>query len=56
MNSQLAEVVTDVMGVTGQAIIRAIVAGQRDSLVLADVRHPAWKASSQAIAKALAPA
>ena len=30
MNIQLTEVLTDVMGMTGQAIIRAIVAGERD--------------------------
>jgi hypothetical protein len=38
MNLQLTEVLTDVMGMTGQAIVRAIVAGERDPKVLA--RHP----------------
>ena len=37
MNLQLTEVLTDVMGSTGQAIIRAIVAGERDPKVLASV-------------------
>jgi hypothetical protein len=31
MNIQLTEVLSDVMGATGQAIIRAIVAGERDA-------------------------
>jgi hypothetical protein len=40
MNIQLTEVLSDVMGLTGQAIIRAIVAGERDPKVLAtQVRH-----------------
>jgi transposase len=34
MNLQLTEVLTDVMGMTGQAIVRAIVAGERDPKVL----------------------
>ncbi|WP_455285524.1 hypothetical protein [Cupriavidus necator] len=29
-NPQLTEVLTDVMGMTGQAIVRAMVAGERD--------------------------
>ncbi len=37
MNIQLTEVLSDVMGLTGQAIIRDIVAGERDPKVLA--RH-----------------
>jgi transposase len=53
MNIQLSEVVTDVMGVTGQAIIRAIVAGQRDPLTLAQLRHPSCKSSNHMLAKAL---
>ena len=53
MNIQLTEVLTDVMGTTGQAIIRAIVAGERDAKVLARHRHRRVKASEQDIAKAL---
>lgn len=45
MNLQLTEVLTDVMGVTGQAIIRAIVAGERDAVVLAQHRNRRVKAS-----------
>ena len=44
MNIQLAEVLSDVMGMTGQAIIRAIVAGERDPAVLARHRHGRIKA------------
>ena len=52
MNIQLTEVLTDVMGTTGQAI-RAIVAGVRDPKVLARHRNGRVKASEQDIAKAL---
>ena len=45
MNIQLTEVLSDVMGLTGQAIIRAIVAGERDPKVLARHRHSRVKAS-----------
>ena len=53
MNIQLAEVLSDVMGTTGQAIIRAIVAGERDAEALARHRHSRVKTSEQDIAKAL---
>ena len=53
MNLQLTEVLTDVMGGTGQAIIRAIVAGERDPRVLARHRHSRVKASAEEITKAL---
>lgn len=53
MNIQLTEVLTDVMGGTGQAIIRAIVAGERDAKVLARHRHSRVKASAEEITKAL---
>ena len=53
MNIQLTEVLTDVMGMTGQAIIRAIVGGERDPKVLARHRHARVKASEQEITKAL---
>ena len=45
MNIQLTEVLTDEMGMTGQAIIRAIVAGERDPKVLARHRNGRVKAS-----------
>ena len=53
MNIQLTEVLSDVMGLTGQAIIRDIVAGVRDAKVLARHRHGRIRASEGDIAKAL---
>ena len=53
MNLQLTEVLTDVMGTTGQAIIRAIVTGERDPKVLARFRHPLVKASTEDVIRAL---
>ena len=53
MNIQLTEVLTDVMGVTGQAIIRAIVIGERDPQALARHRNGRVKASQADIARAL---
>ncbi len=53
MNIQLTEVITDVMGATGQAIIRDIVAGERDPRALARHRNPRVKASERDIARAL---
>ena len=53
MNLQVERVLSDIMGITGQAIIRAIVAGERDPLKLAQLRNPACKSSEATIAKAL---
>jgi hypothetical protein len=53
MNLQLTEVLTDVMGMTGQAIVRAIVAGERDPKVLARHRNGRVKASAADIERAL---
>ncbi|CAG9183821.1 IS110 family transposase ISCARN20 [Cupriavidus laharis] len=53
MNIQLTEVLSDVMGMTGQAIICAIVAGERDPKVLARHRHSRVKASAEEVARAL---
>ena len=53
MNIQLANVISDVAGVTGQKIIREIVAGERDAQVLAAYRDVRIKASEQEIAKSL---
>lgn len=53
MNIQLERVLTDIMGATGQAIVRAIVAGERDPVVLAQHRNPGCKSSEELIAKAL---
>jgi transposase len=53
MNLQLALVVSDITGETGQAILRAIVAGARDPQQLAQLRQPNCKHSEAEIAKAL---
>jgi len=41
MNIQLANVISDLSGVTGQLIVRAIVAGERNPQKLAELRSPA---------------
>ncbi|MCE4540797.1 IS110 family transposase [Pelomonas sp. P7] len=53
MNLQLTGVISDVAGVTGQAIVRAIVAGERDPAKLAALRNCRVKASEADIARAL---
>jgi transposase len=53
MNIQLTEVLTDVMGLTGQAIIRDIVAGERDPKALARHRNGRVKAKIEDITRAL---
>ena len=53
MNLQLHHVLSDVTGVTGQAILRAIVAGEREPVKLAQLRNPGCKSSEETIAKAL---
>ena len=53
MNIQLAHVVRDIMGETGMAILRAIVAGERDGVKLAQLRDPRCQSSAETIAKAL---
>ncbi len=45
MNMQLANVISDLSGLTGQAIVRAIVAGERDPQKLAELSHPRIHAS-----------
>jgi transposase len=53
MNVQLANVISDISGLTGQAIMRAIVAGERDPRKLAALSHPRIQASREEIAKSL---
>jgi transposase len=53
MNVQLPLVVHDITGVTGLAIIRAIVAGERDPHQLAAYRQPGIKKTEVQIARAL---
>ena len=53
MNVQLNHVVSDITGVTGMSIIRAIVSGQRDPHKLAEFRDVRCKASTATVAAAL---
>jgi transposase len=53
MNLQLQHVVSDITGVTGLAILRSIVAGERDPVVLAKHRNRRCKATSAEIVSAL---
>jgi len=53
MNLQLHHVISDLVGQTGLAIMDAILAGERDPLRLAKLRHDRIKASEEVIAKSL---
>ena len=53
MNLQLHHVLSDLTGVTGLAILDALLAGERDPAVLAQHRDPRLKASRETLAKAL---
>ena len=53
MNLQLHHVVSDVTGVTGLKIVRAIVNGERDPQVLATMRDVRCKASTETVRAAL---
>jgi transposase len=53
MNVQLTQVLTDISGVMGLAIIRTIVAGERDPVQLAQFRDRRCASSTEDIAKAL---
>jgi transposase len=53
MNMQLPQVLSDITGATGLAIIRAIVAGARDPVQLARWRDRRCSQSTEEIAKAL---
>src|SRR5947208_5634026 len=53
MNIQLANVISDLSGWTGQRIVRAMLAGERDPNTLAALRHPGIHATRDTIAKSL---
>jgi len=53
MNVQLHHVISDLTGVTGQAILQAILAGERDPQTLAALKDHRIKASRDVIAKSL---
>jgi transposase len=53
MNLQLHHVISDITGLTGMAIVEAILEGSRDPLALAKLRDPRIKATENMIAKTL---
>lgn len=53
MNIQLTHVISDIVGETGQKILRAIVAGERDPRVLARMKNVRIHASEEEIAQSL---
>ena len=53
MNVQFQHVISDITGLTGLAILDAIVAGERDPAVLAKLRDPRIKAPEETIRKSL---
>jgi transposase len=53
MNLQLHHVVADITGATGMRVIRAILAGERDPVILATLRDTRCHASVETITKAL---
>lgn len=53
MNLKRTQVVSDITGATGMAIIKAMLAGERDRLTLATLRDPRSKQPEATIAKAL---
>jgi transposase len=53
MNIQLDNVISDITGVTGFAIVRAIIAGQHDPLILAQYRDGHCRCSQEDIVKSL---
>ena len=53
MNIQLANVFTDISGVSSQTIIAAVLGGERDPYVLADLKHERAPASREEVARSL---
>ncbi|HJZ70557.1 MAG TPA: IS110 family transposase [Vicinamibacterales bacterium] len=53
MNIQLANVISDLSGWTGQRIVRAMLDGERDPAALAALSHPGIHATRDTIAKSL---
>jgi transposase len=53
MNVQLANVISDISGVSGRAIIAAILKGERDPYQLADLKHERVQASREEVARSL---
>ena len=53
MNVQLANTISDIVGVTGMKILRSILAGERDGHVLAALKNGRIRASDDEIARSL---
>jgi transposase len=53
MNVQLHKVISDITGVTGMRIIRAILSGERDPVKLAQMKNYRIQSTTETIAKAL---
>ena len=53
MNLMLVNVLDDITGVTGSAVIEEILAGERDPMKLASLRHCSCKKSTEEIAESL---
>lgn len=53
MNVLVHRAVSNLVGITGMRIVRAIVAGERDPKALAELRHPSCKKSPEQIAEYL---
>ena len=53
MNLKLSHVVSDITGLTGRGIIKAILSGERDPVKLAKLRDPRCKSSEATVARAL---
>ena len=53
MNIQLANVISDINGLSGQEIIAAILQGERDPWKLADLKHYRVRASREEVARSL---
>jgi len=53
VNVQLANLISDISGVTGMVILRAIVAGERDPVRLSTLKHNRVRASRREIARSL---
>jgi transposase len=53
MNVQIANVISDISGLTGMTILDAILKGERDRYKLAELADPRVKASTEEIAKSL---
>jgi transposase len=53
MNIQLANVISDITGVSGMAIIGAILKGERDPYQLANLKHERVQASREEVARSL---